>query len=55
VCIYYTNVERPGWYNGYWSKTKGFVKEIRDEDSLSNKEIQETVVKILEEKAEDSR
>jgi len=48
-------VERPRWYNGAWSKTQGFVKEIRDEDSLSNKEIQETVVKILEEKAEKSR
>jgi hypothetical protein len=48
-------VERPRWHNGYWSQTEGLVKEIRDEDSLTKKEIQKTVVEILEEKVEEKK
>jgi len=48
-------VERPGWYNGYWFKTKALVKEYRNDNTLSNEEIQETIVQILEEKVEEKQ
>jgi len=55
VCIYYTNVERPTWHNGYWYKTKALVKEYKDDNTLSNEEIQQTIVQILEQKVEDKK
>jgi len=42
-------VARPFWDKQLWLEAKSIVKEIEDDYSLSNEEIQEKILEILRE------
>jgi len=47
--IYIRNVARVPWKHEQWLEARAIVKEIEDDYSLSNEEIQEKILEILRE------
>jgi len=43
---------RPLWYNKKWGRAKALVQEINEDYNMSNKEIQNKIIEILENKTE---
>jgi hypothetical protein len=47
-------VTRPLWHGKKWAKTKALTQEIEEDYNMSNKEIQDKILEILETKAENA-
>jgi hypothetical protein len=43
---------RPKWYDNKWGRVKALVRDLENDYQLSNKQVQDKIIEILEEKTQ---